>query len=199
MRRACLFLSFVFAFSFNTWSQNADINLLHNINPVNPGASFFWKTSTNSAYPLTFGIQGGLILYDYFHSDSSRGRILPHIAEKLLVLAITEGVKVAVNRTRPYITYPGLIHPYDASETGLSFPSAHTSLAFNTAATVSIRFHKWYITAPAYLWAGCVGYSRLYLGEHYPSDVLAGAAIGVGSAYLARWLDKKIFRKKQPR
>jgi undecaprenyl-diphosphatase len=112
------------------------------------------------------------------------------------VVVLTEGIKYAINRPRPYITYPGLVQPYETSETGLSFPSAHTSLAFNTAATLDIRFHKWYITAPAYLWASAVGYSRLYLGEHYPSDVLIGAAIGVGSAYLVRWMDKKIYQRR---
>ena len=137
--------------------------------------------------------------YDYLKSDSSRGMIPLHIGEKLVVVVVTEAVKYLVNRPRPYITYPGVVHPYDNSKTGLSFPSAHTSISFNTAATLSIRFHKWYITVPAYAWAASVGYSRLYLGQHYPSDVLAGAAIGVGSAYFVAWLDKKLFDRKKRR
>ncbi len=178
------------------FSQNADINLLKSINPTNP-SSTFWKISSGSAYPVTAAVQGGLMAYDYLHSDSTRGLILQHIAEKLVVVAITEAFKLAINRPRPYITYPGDVHPYDASETGKSFPSAHTSLAFNTAATLSLRFNKWYITLPAYLWAGSVGYSRMYLGEHYPSDVLAGAVVGIGSAYLVRWIDKKVMLRKK--
>src|ERR1019366_6166220 len=180
MIKTFLAFSLVFILSSNSFSQNADINLLRNINPVNPNSSL-WIGCSNSAYPVTIGVQGGLMAYDYFKSDSTRGRIPWHIAEKLVVLVLTEGMKYAVNRPRPYTTYPGLVYPYDASETGRSFPSAHTSLSFNTAATLSIRFHKWYITVPAYLWATGVGYSRLYMGEHYPSDVLAGAALGIGS------------------
>lgn len=177
-------------------AQNWDINLLKQINPAVPNSGY-WKLSSGSAYPVTAAVQGGLMAYDYFHSDSTRGLIIQHVAEKLVVVAVTEAIKIAVNRQRPYIKYPFDVHPYDASETGKSFPSAHTSLAFNTAATLDIRFHKWYITVPAYLWAASVGYSRMYLGEHYPTDVLAGAAIGIGSAYLVRWIDLKLIRHQQ--
>ncbi|MDE3143017.1 MAG: phosphatase PAP2 family protein [Bacteroidota bacterium] len=169
--------------------------MLQKINTANP--SSYWIDCTNSAYPITMGVQGGLMVYDYFKSDSTRGMIPQHIGEKLVVLVFTEGFKYLINRPRPYTSYPGLIYPYDNSEKALSFPSGHTSLAFNTAATLSIRFHKWYITAPAYLWASCVGYSRLKLGEHYPTDVLAGAAIGIGSAYLVDWLDRKLILNKK--
>ena len=196
MKKMFRCFSFLLLTAGPCFSQNADINLLRQINPVDPGASFFWKTTTNSAYPVTVCVQGGLMAYDYFHSDSTRGRILPHIAEKLVVVVMTEGIKLAINRTRPYIKYPGLVHPYDGSETGRSLPSAHTSLAFNTAATLDLRFHKWYISVPAYLWAGAVGYSRLYMGEHYPTDVLAGAVVGIGSAYLVRWLDRAVFKPR---
>lgn len=192
-KRLTVLLVLLFLFS-QSRSQNWDINLLTNINPHNPNAPV-WIGLTNSAYPVTIGVQGGLMVYDYFKSDSTRGRIPWHIAEKLVVVVLTESMKYAINRQRPYTKYPDLVHPYDNTEAGLSFPSAHTSLAFNTAATLSIRFHKWYITVPAYLWASGVGYSRLYLGEHYPSDVLAGAALGIGSAYLVDWIDKKLYKR----
>ena len=176
-------------------AQNFDINLLKRINPDVPG-SRFWRAESKSAYPLAFLVHGGLMTYDYFHDKANRGKLFRHAAEKLVVLALTEGIKLAVNRPRPYIKYPLDVHPYDNSETGLSFPSAHTSVAFNTATTLAMRFNKWYITVPAFAWAGCVGYSRMYLGEHYPTDVIAGAALGVGSAYLVRWIDKKLSARK---
>ena len=88
--------------------------------------------------------------------------------------------------------YPTEIFPYHVIH-GKSFPSGHTSIAFSAAASLSIQLKKWYATLAAYLCATSVGYSKIYLGEHYPSDVLAGAAVGLGSAYLAHWLNDKLF------
>ncbi|RYD90466.1 MAG: phosphatase PAP2 family protein, partial [Sphingobacteriales bacterium] len=52
-----------------------------------------------------------------------------------------------------------------------------------------------YVTVPAYAWAGSVAYSRMYLGKHYPSDIVAGAIVGVGTGYATHWLNKKLFKR----
>jgi undecaprenyl-diphosphatase len=105
-------------------------------------------------------------------------------------------MKYSINRQRPYDAYPTIINPYTL-EKDASFPSGHTSTAFALATSMSIQYKKWYVVVPAFAWAGSVGYSRMYLGEHYPTDVLAGAAIGIGSAYLSEWLNKKLFKKSK--
>ena len=68
--------------------------------------------------------------------------------------------------------------------------------AFATATTLTLECKKWYVAVPAYAWAAGVGYSRMYLGEHYPSDVIAGAVVGAGSAWLSHWATQKLFHKK---
>ena len=86
--------------------------------------------------------------------------------------------------------------PY-SSEQSLSFPSGHTSLAFTTATALSLKYPKWYIIAPSYLWASSVGYSRMNLGVHYPSDVVAGALLGAGSAYVTYIVNDWFWKKQE--
>ena len=68
---------------------------------------------------------------------------------------------------------------------------------FALATSLSVKYPKWYVIAPSALWACSVGVSRMNEGVHYPSDVLAGAAIGAGCAvvniYVNKWLNKWLF------
>jgi len=63
-----------------------------------------------------------------------------------------------------------------------SFPSGHTSVVFASASYVHHRYGFFY-SIPFYLGASYVGYSRVYALSHYPHDVLAGAAVGIISAW----------------
>lgn len=57
-----------------------------------------------------------------------------------------------------------------------SFPSGHSAVSFTLAAIVSHQYPKYRV--PLYLMAVGTGFSRVYLGRHYPSDVIAGAILG---------------------
>ncbi|MHB8492063.1 MAG: phosphatase PAP2 family protein, partial [Solirubrobacteraceae bacterium] len=81
-------------------------------------------------------------------------------------------VKLIVRRRRPRLPgYP----PLTSTPTGLSFPSAH---AATSAASARLFRRLGVPAAMLYPLAAGLGYSRLYLGVHYPSDVLAGAVMG---------------------
>jgi membrane-associated phospholipid phosphatase len=64
-----------------------------------------------------------------------------------------------------------------------SFPSAHGAISFSSAEFIRKRY-GWEYGLPAYAVATFVGYSRIESKQHYFHDVLAGAAIGIGSSYL---------------
>ena len=177
-------------------AQNIDINVLKSLNPEHPDA-FVWKTASSSIDWVSGSITLGTLAYGYISKDK---KIQYNGYELLIVtginVATTTLLKNLVNRTRPADQYPGEIFVSNPS-LGKSFPSGHTSQAFAMATTLTLQYKKWYVTAPAYLWAGCVGYSRLYMGKHYPTDVLAGAVLGAGSSYLGYIISNKLFRNKK--
>jgi membrane-associated phospholipid phosphatase len=81
---------------------------------------------------------------------------------------LTQGIKLAVNRTRP-------------SGGSYSFPSGHTSATFATAGVLQREF-GWKVGIPAYVGGFYVAASRLAERQHYLSDVVFGAAIGLASS-----------------
>lgn len=95
-------------------------------------------------------------------------------------------LKHIVGRARPYLFEklgPWHFELFSRAAIFASFPSGHTITAFATAASLSFFLPRW--SWPAlYLAALPVAASRLIIGAHYPSDVLAGALIGLACAHL---------------
>ena len=192
MQKSFLGLFLTIVISTNAYSQNWDINLLNDINPQNPSSSYWQKTSSTT-YVVGVGVPATQLIVGFIKKDKNlQHQGLETIGGLAINSIVTYGLKYTVNRERPYDKYPLLINPYQIEDSH-SFPSGHTSTAFSLATSLSIQYKKWYVVVPAYAWASSVGYSRLYLGEHYPSDVLAGAAVGAGSALLSHYLNKKYF------
>lgn len=99
-------------------------------------------------------------------------------------------IKNIVNRPRPCVlnrTVDMLVStPFDSS-----FPSGHTMFAFG-AASIIFMYNKWYGTA-AFIFAFLMGFSRMYLYVHFPTDVMFGAGLGVIFAMISYKAQKSFF------
>lgn len=195
MRLLVLFFSCVL--SCYATSQNLDFRVLKSINHAyTPNGGIVFKTVTNSINPISLGLPVGLFIGGKVSKNKEMVWNSLELASATAINSLlTTTVKLSVHRERPFITYPNDITKYSAGGS-YSFPSGHTSMAFCTATSISLMYPKWYIIVPAYLWAGSVGYSRMYLGVHYPSDVLAGTLLGTGTSIGTHYLFKYIKTKR---
>ena len=109
-------------------------------------------------------------------------------AASLILSAILANVvlKHLFLRLRPFYTYPDLT-PLVSPSSPYSFPSGHASSSFAVAFLLCMYLPKKYSFLSIAV-AALIGFSRMYLGVHYPTDILAGMAVGAFSAYLADWL-----------
>lgn len=190
-------LAITLLFQFPAFGQNADINILKELNINRPQSlDGTFHVITHSVTPVSVGIPAGLIITGWVKKDSSLIHDGLYIGGSIQASGIiTVGLKYGINRDRPYVTYPEIEKLTHGGSP--SFPSGHTSMAFSTATSLSITYPKWYVIAPSFLWASGVGYSRMHLGVHFPSDVFVGALIGSGSAWLCHILNKKLFGHKK--
>lgn len=177
-------------------AQNIDIRLLRSFNsPESLQSDKYFKFASDSHGYIEFAVPAGIMTAGLIKKDDKLVRDACVIISATVVnLGITAALKYSINRDRPFITYTDITKKSGAGSP--SFPSGHTSAAFATATSLSLAYPKWYVITPSYLWAGTVGYSRMHLGVHYPSDVLAGALIGSGCAWLTYTVNKKLTKGK---
>jgi len=137
---------------------------------------------TNSAGVIAFGVPIILLLIALKKKIAELRRDALMILISVALSSIIANIlKYTIDLPRPYEIYPFILKL--SSGGSPSFPSGHTADAFAFAVAASIVYPKWYIIIPGLIWACLVGYSRMSLGVHFPSDVLGGALIGAASAY----------------
>lgn len=168
------------------------INSYHNI-----PADLFFKNITNLGDGLVLVIPIlALLFVRYSHSILLAWAALIHslvmvVCKKILFHGIPRPAEYLADI--PFYKVPGVsVHHWN------SFPSGHTATAFTLACVLAMIYSKkgWtqvYILVAAML----VGFSRVYLMQHFFMDVLAGSLVGVWSAFAARWITLKFFSSKK--
>lgn len=178
--------------------MNPDVALFHLVNITWGWDALapFMKGVSNPVYfaPLVLV----LIVWLGFR-DGIRGRAV--LLTALVLITATDQVsshllKPLIHRPRPCRTESGLVqvqtHGARCSGKG-SFPSSHAANIAGLMILFGLRYRRWMIAA--LMLAFLVGYSRLYLGLHYPSDVLGGWALGGLMGWGAAWISSAIQKR----
>ncbi|HTX61790.1 MAG TPA: phosphatase PAP2 family protein [Methanobacterium sp.] len=100
------------------------------------------------------------------------------VLSNLLVILL----KYVIAEPRPFLTLNNVV--LLTAENGSSFPSGHTASSFAAASVIGLKYYnraqgKYWLIYPLLLFAVVVGFSRIYVGVHYPYDVIFGAMLGV--------------------
>jgi len=193
-----LFLFAICLLSFDAvcFGQNWDIDLLKELNlHRNRSLDGFFILITDYAAPLAYSIPLALLVYAFLKKKKTlQEKSFYIIQSALLALALSTLLKQIIARPRPFVSYP-FLEKLSTGGSG-SFPSGHTSDAFTLAASLSFAFPRWYVILPAYAWAGAVGYSRMHLGVHYPSDVAASIVLGTLCSFVTYQLKNRGNKKR---
>lgn len=130
-----------------------------------------------------------ILLFIYFRKSKRKNDFIFILFNSLGVSVINYIIKLIVNRTRP-------IDYFRIEYSGLSFPSGHSMVNMSFILAILFIFNKENkktINIIGYLYIMCMGLSRLYLGVHWPTDVLAGFILG----YILFRYSKEYIKDKQ--
>jgi undecaprenyl-diphosphatase len=165
-----------------------DWSLLHSLNDFMAGHDgvedvlLFYVEASEALFVAT--------LFGVFLLARGPGRMLWRRATVAAVLsagfalAVGKLISELVDRARPFVADPHGVHLFSRHAADPGFPSDHATAAFAIAVAILLRKRGWGIVA--LVAATVLSIGRVALGVHYPSDVLAGAALGAGAA-LALW------------
>lgn len=167
-----------------------DERLLRDIYGVDaPAFRLTMRGADRSAYPVFIGAPvvawGGVVLLREGNDWSDAYRLT---AAQVATYGAVSGLKVLFRRARPYAVLSDIrsrsprYSPVGPKGNSFAFPSGHAALSFAIVTSWSLSHPKWYVIGPGAAWASAVSLSRVWLGVHYPSDVLVGAILGTALA-----------------
>jgi undecaprenyl-diphosphatase len=148
-----------------------------------PEASFtvrFFQFFSDSVNYFSMGIPLAIAVVTEFKKSSNKKQSRLSLLYVLLSIAIAGLISYVMKRTfsepRPYEVDTRIVQLSVGG--GYSLPSGHTTEAFSSAIALILLFPRWSVALPMLLWASLVATSRIYLGVHYPFDILMGMLIG---------------------
>lgn len=158
-----------------------------------PIGNVFWQFITHLGDEGILWIVMGIVLLCFKKTRPIGFTVLLSLLFDFLIINVA--LKGLVARPRPYVVNElikplvGGVSPYR------SFPSGHSGGSFSAM----LALYRWVpkkIGVPAIILASLVALSRLYVGVHYPTDIIGGFVIGLACSALAYFIVKKVMKKK---
>lgn len=147
---------------------------------------FQWITGLGKSTGYLVGLFVLFIYFKYYrHRQVAANRALFLFSAVALSGLMTDLIKPLVGRLRPKLLFEAGLSGFEPFRIGYeynSFPSGHATTVFALAAAFSLFFPRWRL--PLFSFAVVVGLSRIIVGAHYASDVLAGAYVGAITVFL---------------
>ena len=145
----------------------------------------------------------GIIGFAYWCWDKEKAK--PISLSLLFSLSVCVQIKGLAVRRRPYMDNSTIkcIRPAHSGKDvmstvlqGYSCPSAHSALSSTTFGALAYWFRRKLFLVIAFVIPFFVGFSRIYFGVHYPTDVIGGWLVGIVSVFLISWLYNKLTDKR---
>ncbi|GMT42444.1 MAG: hypothetical protein IEMM0002_0855 [bacterium] len=157
---------------------------------------------TVSGYAITTFLIGIAAMRFYKNLNGANAILLA--AAIVVGGAVVHGIKQAVPQDRPLGYYAE--HPPPAGKKvrapftqlrNRTFPSGHSQTSFGVAVLMALLFRRHVMLW--FLWASMVALSRVYLGLHFPIDIMAGSVIGASASVVTFEIGKRVYGIKNPR
>lgn len=153
------------------------------------------KGLSNSMSFTSIGIPA--VVYIYGMTTGNRDEAVSGMSMAISQAAsgiISQGLKMIIQRERPYHVLQDVRLPGTPAG-GYSMPSGHATSAWALATSLSLHYPKSSVVWPSIAYALGVSLSRPYLGVHYPTDLVAGAIVGAGTAWLVYHYENEIMSR----
>ena len=172
--------------SFNMWESNIVLFVQENLRTdfMDPIWKFITSLGDEGIVPIAL-----CILFLFFKKTRKVG-ITAGMSLALEAILINLTIKKLVGRTRPYVVNEAIEY-ITKRPSDNSFPSGHTGCMFAVASVLFYMMPK-KVGIPAMIVASLVGISRLYVGVHYPTDIIGGFIIGMFTGFIAKLIVEKV-------
>lgn len=177
---------------------NAALFYVINKDMCNPFFDFLMPLITNFGSLIAWSLICGLIFI--FGGEKGKKVAILGLAALFLASVAVIVLKYVVAEPRPFLTLQNI--DLLAIETDYSFPSGHVASSFAAATVLGLKYNfmvrgkKYKLIYPLLAFVAAVGFSRIYIGVHYPLDVIFGAIIGAICALTVLKFETPIFQNK---